>query len=59
MHLIMSYIDKVNQAIYKIERLDKSKGHYYEQVLFEFSRIEQLPIIIYRLAANDLFLEHV
>lgn len=51
----MSYIEKVNQAIRKIERLDKSKGHYYEQVLFEFSKIEKLPIIIYRLEANDLF----
>ena len=51
----MSYIEKVNSAIQKIERLDKSKGHYYEQVLFELSRIEQLPIIIYRLEANEVF----
>ena len=51
----MSYIDKVNDAIQKIERLDKSKGHYYEQVLFELSRIEKLPVIIYRLGANELF----
>lgn len=51
----MNYIEKVEKAIYQIERLDKSKGHYYEQVLFELSRIEQLPIIIYRLEANDVF----
>ncbi|MGC3978390.1 MAG: hypothetical protein QM751_09315 [Paludibacteraceae bacterium] len=51
----MSYIEKVNAAIKKIERLGKSKGHYYEQVLFELSNIEKLPIIIYRLEANELF----
>lgn len=33
----MSYIDKVNAAIVKIEGLDKTKGYYYEQVLFELS----------------------
>lgn len=51
----MSYIDEVNTAIIKIERLDKTKGYYYEQVLFELSKIEKLPIIIYRLEANELF----
>lgn len=51
----MNYIDEVNAAIRKIENLDKTKGHYYEQVLFEFSKIEKLPIIIYRVEANELF----
>lgn len=51
----MSYIEKVENAIRIIERLDKSKGHYYEKLLFELSKIEKLPIIIYRLSANDLF----
>ena len=51
----MNYIEKINKAIQIIERLDKSKGYYYEQILFELSRIEKLPIIIYRLESNELF----
>lgn len=49
------FLDKVNNLISEIERLDKSKGYYYEQLLFKYSNLEHLPIMIYKLKANDIF----
>ena len=51
----MSYTNKVEEVIRLISSLNKADGYYYENLLVDLSRIEILPIIIYRLEANELF----
>jgi hypothetical protein len=51
----MSYTDKAEEVIRTISSINKSNGYYYENLLLELSKIEKLPIIIYRLEANELF----
>lgn len=51
----MSYSNKVEEVIRSISSLNKADGYYYENLLFELLKIEKLPIIIYRIEANELF----
>lgn len=51
----MQYIDQVESIIRLIESLKKSNGYYYEELLLALSKIEKIPIIIYRFEENELF----